>query len=83
MRFYEARAISNAMRATTTDRLLDELRIRETRLQAWIRKSEKNAHWFRLDPVGAMAAANLGIDEQLMCELKSITNGIAKKLRGE
>lgn len=49
-------------------------------LQQWITSSEKNALWFRRDPLNAMQAAGLGIDDELMCELEFIMSGIARKV---
>lgn len=53
----------------------------ETRLQQWIAGSSKNARWFRRDPLAAMRAAGLGIDDELMCELDVIMSGIARKIK--
>ncbi|MBZ5530899.1 MAG: hypothetical protein LAO20_05665 [Acidobacteriia bacterium] len=63
------------------DRLMRELGRHEAHLQAWISQSAKNARWFRKDPIGAMRAAGLNIDDDLMCELERITAGIARKLK--
>lgn len=63
-----------------SDRLMHELGRFETRLQQWIAGSEKNARWFRRDPLAAMRAAGLGIDDELMCELELIMRGIARKV---
>ena len=43
--------------------------------------SPKNADWFRRDPLGAMRAAGLDIEDDIMLELELITRSIAKKLR--
>jgi hypothetical protein len=52
----------------------------EGRLQQWIASSRKNACWFRRDPLGAMRAAGLGIDDELMCELGLLMSTIARKI---
>ena len=63
------------------EHLLQELSAREDDLLQWIRSSERNTRWFATDPMGAIRAANLGIDEQVLCQLELITLSIAKKLR--
>lgn len=60
---------------------MNELVRVENRLQQWIAGSSKNARWFRRDPIGAMRAAGLGMDDELMCELDMIMSGIAQKIR--
>ncbi|HET9183602.1 MAG TPA: hypothetical protein VFP59_15820 [Candidatus Angelobacter sp.] len=64
-----------------TDRLMAELGKVETQLQLWINSSEENAGLFRKDPVAAMRAAGLAIDDELICELEMIMCGIARKLK--
>ncbi|MGZ4830061.1 MAG: hypothetical protein ACXV5J_12230 [Candidatus Angelobacter sp.] len=63
------------------DRLLDQLDKVERELKKWISGSSKNADWFRRDPLGAMRAAGLNIDDDIMLELETITRAIAKKLK--
>jgi hypothetical protein len=63
------------------ERLLRELSARETDLIQWIQSSERNARWFTADPMSAIRAANLGIDERTLDQLELITLSIAKKLR--
>jgi hypothetical protein len=63
------------------DRLLDQLGKIEQQLQQWIAKSQKNAEWFRRDPMGAMQAAGLNIEDDILLELELITKAIAKKLK--
>jgi hypothetical protein len=63
------------------DRLLDQLGKVEHQLQQWIGKSRKNAEWFRRDPLGAMHAAGLNIEDDILLELELITKAIAKKLK--
>lgn len=67
--------------ATETDRLMDELGKVEGQLQHWISRSEKNARLFRKDPIAAIRAAGLAMEDDLMCELEMIMGGIAKKLK--
>lgn len=64
------------------DRLLRELAAKEAGLRNWIQLSERNTRWFASDPVNAIRAANLGIDEHVLRELEMITVAIARKLRG-
>lgn len=63
------------------DRLLNELDKVERELQKWIAKSEENAEWFRRDPLGAMRAAGLNMEDDIMLELEMVTKTIAKKLK--
>lgn len=53
----------------------------EPALQQWLRRSKANASWFRRDPVAALRAANLGIEEEVLREIESVTRGIAQKLK--
>jgi hypothetical protein len=50
-------------------------------LNQWLHSSEANAKWFRRDPIGAVRAANLGIEERLLKELDSVTSTIAQRLK--
>jgi hypothetical protein len=63
------------------DRLLDELDKVERQLKQWISKSKRNADWFRRDPLGAMRAAGLNMEDDIMLELEMITRSIARKLK--
>ncbi|MBZ5504530.1 MAG: hypothetical protein LAO78_03485 [Acidobacteriia bacterium] len=63
------------------DPLLDQLGKVENQLQEWIAKSPKNAAQFRRDPLNAMRAAGLNIEDDIMLELELITKMIAKKLK--
>lgn len=63
------------------DRLLDQLGKVEKQLQEWTSKSTKNARWFRRDPLGAMRAAGLDIEDDIMLELELITKAISRKLQ--
>jgi hypothetical protein len=64
-----------------TDPLLHQLDKVERQLQQWIAKSKKNADWFRRDPLAAMRAAGLDMEDDTMLELQQITRAIAKKLK--
>jgi hypothetical protein len=63
------------------DRLLDQLDKVERQLQQWIASSPKNAEWFRRDPLTAMRAAGINLEDDIMLELELITNSIARKLK--
>ena len=63
------------------DRLLARLNQVEKQLQDWTNRSAKNAEWFRRDPLGAMRAAGLDIEDDIMLELEVITRNFAKKLK--
>lgn len=64
-----------------SDRLLSQLDKVEQQLQKWIAISPENADWFRRDPFGAMRAAGLNLEDDLMLELELVTKAIAKKLK--
>ena len=63
------------------DSLLRALFECEERLHDWLENSAHNALWFAKDPVGAIRAANIGMDENLLSELEAVTVGIACKLK--
>ena len=63
------------------DHLLLALSAKEPALREWISSSDKNKGWFARDPLGAIRAAKLGIDEGLVHQLESITRSIARKFR--
>jgi len=63
------------------DPLLDQLDKVERQLQQWINASPKNAKLFRRDPLGAMHAAGLNMEDNILLELELITKTIAKKLK--
>ena len=63
------------------DGLLRALFECEERLHDWLETSAQNAVWFAKDPVGAMRAANIGMDESILSELEAVTAGIACKLK--
>ncbi|HEX3586446.1 MAG TPA: hypothetical protein VH024_10645 [Candidatus Angelobacter sp.] len=63
------------------DRLLARLDQVEKQLQEWTNRSAKNARWFRRDPLGAMRAAGLDIEDDIMLELEIITKSISRKLK--
>jgi hypothetical protein len=64
-----------------SDRLLEQLGKVERQLQQWISRSSKNAELFRRDPLGALRAAGLDIEDDIMLELELITRAISKKLK--
>ena len=53
----------------------------ETKLQSWLQSSPENALLFRRDPLAAMQAAGLEIDDEIMLELERIMSSIARKLK--
>jgi hypothetical protein len=63
------------------DRLLARLNQVEKQLQEWTNSSAKNAEWFRRDPLGAMRAAGLDIEDDILLELEIITKSISRKLK--
>jgi hypothetical protein len=62
------------------DLLLQQLSRCEGQLSAWLTGSENNAAWFARDPVAAMRAAGLGLDEATLRDLEEITASIAQKI---
>jgi hypothetical protein len=67
--------------AGKTDPLLQQLDKVERQLQQWIASSKKNADWFRRDPLEAMRAAGLNVEDDIMLELEMIAQQIARKLK--
>ena len=67
--------------AAEPDRLLNHLSKVEQDLQKWIGNSKKNAELFRRDPLAAMRAAGLNLEDDIMLELEMITKSIAKKVK--
>ncbi len=63
------------------DHLLHHLNKVEQDLKKWIGDSKKNADLFRRDPLGAMRAAGLDLEDDIILELEMITKSIAKKLK--
>jgi hypothetical protein len=61
------------------DPLMQALHGCEPRLRAWLNECELNAELFQRDPLTAIRAANLGIDEELLAELEEALRGIALK----
>lgn len=59
---------------------MQELERCEAGLNVWLGQSAANAHWLVRDPVGALRAANLGMDEQILAELDATMKMIAKKI---
>ena len=62
------------------DPLLKALHECESRLHAWIQGSPKNASLFQQNPAEALRAADLKLDEDLLCEFEKLISGIAKKI---
>ena len=67
--------------AVEPDRLLANLNKVEQDLKKWIGDSKKNADLFRRDPLSAMRAAGLDLEDDIMLELEMITRSIARKLK--
>ena len=60
---------------------MNELERVEARLQEWIQESPQNADLFRSDPMAAMKAAGLDIDDEIMLELERVVAEIARRLK--
>jgi hypothetical protein len=65
---------------THADPLLSALKECEARLLNWIQGSPKNASLFQQNPAEALRAADLKLDEDLLCEFEKLISGIAKKI---
>lgn len=63
------------------EQLMLDLAAKEQHLVEWIQISETNARWFATDPMSAIRAANLGLDDHVLQQLELITLSIARKLR--
>jgi hypothetical protein len=63
------------------ERLMHDLAAKEQQLSEWIHSSERNTRWFATDPMSAIRAADLGIEEHVLHQLELITLSIARKLR--
>ncbi len=61
-------------------RLAQELARTEPMLMRWLQRSELNMRWFRKDPVAAIRAASLGLEEDILRELEDITSTLVRKL---
>lgn len=64
------------------DPLLQALFACEARLNAWMNESTLNAELFRRDPMAALRAADLGINESLLLDLEDTVTGLTRKLAG-
>lgn len=62
------------------ENLWREISAKETGLVEWIARSEENRRWFATDPISAIRAAGLGIDEETLHRLELIVGSIARKL---
>lgn len=60
--------------------MMQELQRCETGLRAWLDRSTANAEWLVRDPVGALRAANLGMDQAVLEELDATMKMIAMKI---
>ena len=62
------------------DPIIQQLAQCEGQLTVWLQKSEANALHFARDPVGAMKAAHLSMDEEVFSELERVTRSLARKI---
>jgi len=62
------------------DHVMQELQRCEPALHAWLAESPLNADQLVRDPVGALRAANLGMDEAVLLELEATMRMIVRKL---
>lgn len=69
------------LHADDPDRLLNHLSKVEQDLQKWMGDSKKNADLFRRDPLGAMRAAGLNMEDDIMLELEMVIKSLARKLK--
>jgi len=80
-RLHQCQAPLPEMSRESVEGLLQELARKEQQLIEWIQTSERNTQWFAKDPMSAIRAADLGLDEHILQQLEIITASIAKKLR--
>ena len=80
-RLHQCQAPLPEMSRESIEALLQELARKEQQLIEWIQTSERNTQWFAKDPMSAIRAADLGLDEHILQQLEIITASIAKKLR--
>lgn len=80
-RLHQCQAPLPEMSRESIEALLQELARKEQQLVEWIQRSERNTQWFAKDPMSAIRAANLGLNENILQQLEFITASIAKKLR--
>jgi hypothetical protein len=78
---HECQAALTGASRQNVDSLMRELAAKEGELLNWIQSSQRNTRWFASDPVSAIRAAKLGIDEHILEQLEMITLSIAHKLR--
>jgi hypothetical protein len=64
------------------DPLLQALFECEARLSAWMNESSLNAELFRRDPLAALRAADIGVNESLLLDLEETVTGLTRKLAG-
>ncbi len=69
------------LKQTQSDPLISELEKIETRLRQWLADSEANAQLFRSDPIAALRAAGVDLEDETMMELEIIAASIARRLR--
>lgn len=62
----------SASRSKRDKELFQKLAKYEFAWREWARRSSINAIWLISDPVGALRAANLGIDEALLRQLADV-----------
>lgn len=79
MRYFDLRR--RKPHSNEPDSLLHHLTKVEQDLKKWIGYSKKNADLFQRDPLAAMRAAGLNLEDDIMLELEMITKSIAKKLK--
>ena len=58
--------------AERRSRVLREFARYEGSLQEWTERCTINAIWYLSDPFGAIRSANVGIEEELICELETL-----------
>ncbi len=68
-------------RKSQPDPLISELEEVETQLRKWLESSEEHAQLFRRDPIAAMRAAGVDLEDDTIMELELIASAIARKLR--
>lgn len=73
--------LKKKIKKSQPDHLISELEEIETQLRKWLDDSEEHAQLFRRDPIAAMRAAGVDLEDDTMMELELIASAIARKLR--
>lgn len=63
-----------------TELLLNWFHSNRARLQEWLAQSDRNQRWFVNDPLAAITAAGVALDDDLVAELESAARVLSQLL---